>query len=138
MAEFKDYLINMLIVCVFIFSIFMFGTSIGQQYGVNDLVETDKIDTAGIQNQIEDTNEQAKNWESSFRSDNPLVSFGELVFGSLWGIMKLIGETMFNMWNFIIQALSNVLGIPPFLTGTLTTILIVSLIFAAWRSIKQG
>lgn len=136
---FQDYQVNFLLTGLFLFAIISFAVGISGNYGHSeDFVKDEKIDFTDIQTQVESTNEQAESWEKSFRSDNLFVALGSIVLFSVWGIIKLMWVTTIGMYNVIIQGATNVLGIPAMVTATITTILIVGLIFSAWRFIKAG
>ena len=139
MTSFKDYPINMLLIGLCIVSLMTFATLIATNYGKpTTTMSTEYIDFSRIQKQVNDTNNDAEAWGQAFRSDNPFVSFGSLILFSIWGILKLIWTAVISFITIYLDIVSSVLHIPPIVTGTVTAVVIISLIFMAWRAIKQG
>lgn len=139
MAEFKDFPINFLLAGLFIIALIGFGVGIAHNYGETDsLMKSDKIDFSRLESQVNQTSQDAQSWGNAFRSDNLFVSAGAIVLFSIWGIGKLIWTSVIALFTIFSDGATAVLGIPPIVTGVLTAILIISLIFALWRLIKAG
>ena len=140
MAEgFRAYPKNLLIAGLFLVAIISFATIIAQEQGyTEDLVKSDKINFTGLEQQVTQTSEDANRWGDSFQSDNPLLDFGALILFSIWGIGKLMWGSTMIILNLYLNGLSNVIGISPVVVGSITAIVIISLIFYFWRVIKAG
>lgn len=136
--DFKSYIIYFLLAGLFVIALYSFATGIAENYNQNFTVDDSRLDLRGLEEQIETTGSQASVWESRFTSDNFFVSLGSIVLFSLWGIFKLIWSSINAFTTIFLQGMNNVLGVPPLVTGTLTAMLIIGMIFAIWRSIKTG
>lgn len=135
--EFEDYIKNFLLIGLFIISIVSFSTGLGSNYGASsDFMKTDIVDLSGVEAQMNETSSKANDWMTAFRSDNLFVQAGALVLLSVWGIEKLIIDPILTFFNLYFDIVNHLFGIPPLATGTITAILVISLIFAAWKVLK--
>lgn len=137
-TSFQQYIIIFLVAGLFLVALYTFATQTAERYGEDFTVDNSKIDLVSLQSQINQTSEDAKTWESRFTSDNIFVATGSIVLFSIWGIMKLVWSSINALITIYFEGAHNVLGIDPMVTGVLTAILIIGLIFAGWRTIKVG
>lgn len=143
MAEeksFKYYVISFLLVGLFITALASFGFGLGNEYGVSqaDMGGDSGFDYDRLSAHVNETSEDAEGWAESFTSDNLFVSVGALVLFSIWGIIKLVFGSVILLFTVIFDGVTAVLGVPPMVTGVIFAILLISLIFAGWRTIKSG
>ena len=140
MAEgFRGYPKNLLIAGLFLVAIISFAVIIAEEQGyTEDLVKSDKINFTGLEQQVTKTSEDANRWSDSFQSDNPLLDFGALILFSIWGIGKLMWGSVMIILNLYLNGLSGVIGVSPVVIGSITAVVIISLIFYFWRVIKAG
>lgn len=136
---FKSFIIIFLIAGLFLVALYSFATGIMANYNKDTaLIDSDVIDLTELEQQVNDTGRQAQAWERSFTSDNLFVSLGSIVLFSIWGIFKLMWSSVNALTSIYFEGAHNVLGLDPLVTGTLTALLIISMIFAVWRVIKTG
>lgn len=139
MANFEEYPKNFLLAGLFIIAMITFAVMLANNYGHDEaLMKSDKIDFSKIETQINSTSADAQKWGEAFRSDNLFVATGTLVLFSIWGIGKLIWGSVTTFSTIFLDGASSVLGVSPIVTGVVTAILIISLIFALWKVIKAG
>ena len=137
--SFKDFPISFLLAGLFIICLISFGVIIAGNYGKSEtLMKTDKMDFTRLENQINSTSSDANKWAETFKSDNLFVVAGGIVLYSIWGITKLVWTSVLTMLTIFTDGASGILGIPPIAIGVLTAIVIISLIFASWKLVKQG
>ena len=138
-VDFREYPVNFLLAGLFIISMISFGIVLSHNYGKSEaLMKSDKIDFTRLENQINSTSSDANKWADTFKSDNLFVVAGGIVLYSIWGITKLVWTSVTAMLTIFTDGASGLLGIPPIATGVLTAIVIIGLIFGAWRLVKQG
>jgi len=137
MVEFKDYLINGLIVTLFMICLFTFAINFTNVNKPIDM-DTEDINLAGLEEAVESTREASKSGLQSIAEDNPIISAGELIFSSIFGVGKIMANSLTVFYNLTFGTISNVLGIPPLVTGTVGAILLISLIFGIWKLVKVG
>jgi hypothetical protein len=101
-------------------------------------MKSDKIDFSRLEQQVNSTSADANKWAETFKSDNLFVVAGGIVLYSIWGITKLVWTSVITMLTIFTDGASGVIGIPPIAVGVLTAIVIIGLIFGAWRLVKQG
>lgn len=136
---FKDVFQNYLLASVFILAMVSFVGIFTYDNGVsNPINESGDTGLYEFSEEIRDVNADAEGWKDNFLSDNLAVSLGALVLFSLWGVIKLVFGSILGLAGLILQTGQGVLGIPPVVSGTIITALVVSLIFYGWRVIKTG
>ncbi len=136
---FQDYIIYLLLAGLFIVAIYSFASGIATNYNQNStLVEDEQINLTRLETELNDTTTSAQTWQDKFTSDNFFVSLGSIVLFSLWAIFQLMWSVISNLTTIYLGGLNNVLGIPPLVTGIVSAILIIGLIFAVWKAIKTG
>jgi len=139
MANFEEYPKNFLLAGLFIIAMITFAVMLSNNYGQSEaLMKSDQIDFSRIENQINSTSTDAQKWGEAFKSDNLFVATGTLVLFSIWGIGKLIWGSVTTFSTIFLDGASSVLGVSPIVTGVVTAILIISLMFALWKVIKAG
>jgi len=137
--EFKDYAINTLLAGLFLIALISFGITLAHNYGENEaLMKSDKIDFSGLETRLNQTNADATSWGETFKSDNLFVVAGGIVLYSIWGISKLVWNSVISIFVIFTDGASSLIGIPPIAIGVLTAIIIIGLIFSLWRLIKTG
>lgn len=138
-VNFEDYPKNFLLAGLFIIAMITFAVTIAHNYGQTDaLMKSEQIDFSRLENQINQTSSDAQKWGEAFRSDNLFVATGTLVLFSIWGIGKLIWGSVTTFSTIFSDGASAVLGVSPIVTGVVTALIIISLLFALWRVIKAG
>lgn len=134
----KSYVVTFLIVGLFIVSMFTFVFNFTAANKPIAGFNSEGVNLTGLQNTLQNTQEKAESWQESFSKDNPILALGELVVGSIWGVLKLIGDSIIIIFNIVFGAASQVLGIPPLALAVVSAILIMSIVLAIWKIIKTG
>lgn len=139
MAEINDWLVKCILIGVFIIAIVTGGVMLGQPYGrsANDMTGN-AINLTRIEVSINQTNVQASAWKTAFESDSPLISIGLLAVQSIWTTCLSMGNVILSMIDLYLFSISNILGIPPFVIGAITTIIIITLIFMIYKGVTKG
>jgi hypothetical protein len=138
-TPFEQYPKNFLLAGLFIIAMITFAVMIASNYGQTDsLMKSEQIDFSRLEKQVNQTSADAQKWGDAFRSDNLFVTLGAIVLFSIWGIGKLIWGSVTTFLTIFTDGASAVLGVSPIVTGVVTAIIIISLIFALWRVIKAG
>ncbi len=137
-TPFANYIVFFLLAGLFVIGIYTWATSVGDNYDTDIQISEDKLDLAQLEDDINQTSADAKKWEQSFTSDNLFVALGSIVLFSIWGIFKLIWSSINTLGTIYFDGMNNVLGIDPMVTGVISAILIIGLIFAVYKAIKTG
>ena len=136
--DLKDYYIGIILVGLFSISIFSFLTLLTDNNTEIINLDTSSVDLSGIESQLNSEKSLADNYTDSFTHDNPKESQNDFklfsVISTTWGIMGSI----VSMFGLILKSIHNTLGIPPIVTITLSSILLVSIVLAGWKLIKTG
>lgn len=135
--KFEEFSINYLISALFIVCLVAFSISLALDNGqTSDAVLDSRIPYSNLEGQINKVNTDSDSWKNTTTSENPQQESGLLVIRSIWGVMKTIWDSFLIIPNLIFNMAQDVLGIPPIVTTSIATILIVLLIFAMWRVMK--
>ena len=132
----EDWPKTLLLTGLFLVCIIGFISGVGLNYGED--ITTSYIDTSRVEEQVEQTSNDALEWQEAFKSDNLFVSTGTIVLLSIWGVIKLVWDSIITFVTIYFDIFTALFGIPPIVTGVITSLIIISLIFLAWRTIKQG
>jgi hypothetical protein len=133
---FEDWPKSLLLTGLFLMCIIGFMNGLGANYG-EDLT-TPYIDTSRVEAQINKTSSDANDWAEAFKSDNLFVTTGTIVILSIWGVVKLVWDAIVTFITIYLDIMTALFGIPPIVTGVITALVIISLVFLAWKTIKQG
>lgn len=136
MDSFENWPISLLLAGLFLVSIFGFMNGLGDIYGVK--MTTQYIDVSRVETQINETSQDAISWGEAFKSDNVFVSAGAIILFSIWGVIKLVWDTIMTFVAIYLDIFTALFGIPPLATGVITAIVLISLIYLGWKTIKQG
>jgi len=136
--ELNDYVTKALLIGVFIICLISFAVGLGANYSKTstDMVGT-TINLNPIETSINQTNTMATSWKAAFESDSPLISLGILAIRSFVNTGKAMINVVLTLINLYLFTISNILGIPAIVTGTITTIFIMGLIAAAYAWVKS-
>lgn len=138
MAELHEWVIKSLLIGVFIICMVTFGVNLGAGYGKTATeMSGNAVDLSRIEASINSTNTQATAWKTAFESDSPLISVGLLAIQSIWTTGISMMNVVLSMLDLYMFSISNILGVPPLVTGAITSILIISLIFAVYKWVKS-
>ena len=136
--EFKDYMVGFLLTIVCFISVTAFLTGTAENYGFEEnYMKDERIDFSGLEDAVDGLSGDAQAWEQSFRKDNLFLAIGVIALESIWAIIKLIFVVPITMFNLIATGTMGVLGVPALIVGAILDILIVGLIFAGWKAIKN-
>lgn len=136
--DLKEYPIRILLISLFIVAIFSFGALLQAKNKPIIGLDTSGVDLDTLISNLNSTQEQAEQQIGYFMSDNPILAFGELVLFGIWGIIKLVINSTLTLVGIIFGGMGNVLGVPPMVLGILVSIIIIGVMFAAWKVIKMG
>ena len=138
-GDYSDFIIGSLLVALVTLGLFYWAFGLAQDNGANPAVfNSDKINLTGLASSINESRQNAEAQREAFTSENPLVAFGSIVFSTITGVGKVFMNTVITFYNLVFGGVSNVLGIPPEVTGVLSAILVIVLVLAAWALYRIG
>ncbi len=135
--KFEEFPKNFLLVGLFMFALLSGAIILASNYGEDASFMLDsRMPFLEIEQQINQSSKDSNTWKDSFSGENPKQESGLLVFRSIWGVMKTIWTSFMLIPNTLFSAAQYYLGIPPVVTGVLSALIIISVIFAMWRIMK--
>jgi hypothetical protein len=138
-GDYSDFIIGSLLVALVTLGLFYWAFGLAQDNGANPAVfNSDKINLTGLASSINESRQNAEAQREAFTSENPLVAFGSIVFSTITGVGKVFMNTVITFYNLVFGGVSNVLGIPPEVTGVLSAILVIVRVLAAWSLYRIG
>jgi hypothetical protein len=137
--DFQEKLGAFILVGIVIISLVFFGSGmLASNGGTNNLVDETAINLSGFIDSVNQTSSTAENWNKAFTSDNNFLDVGAIVLKSFWESLKGMTSMMFGFIGLIAQISHNVLGIPSLVIGGIIAILIIGILFGAWKVMKTG
>lgn len=136
--EFKDYIITFIVSALFIISLYSFMTSIGDKNDKDFTIDNNKIDFIGLKKNLSNINDESETWQQAVTDDTVDKSLAIVVLVSIAGVAKLMWQSIIFIAKIYAQVSYNILHIDPIVSGSILTILIILIIFAFWRVIKNG
>jgi len=135
----KSIFIIFLLAGLFFVSLYQFGLGVASEYGqTSSLISDSRLDMSGLEAQLNNASANANEEFEAFSKDNLFSVLGDLVLYSVWGVWHTISSTIKAIYTILTSGMVNVLGFDPMVIGVITAILLISLIFAGWRLLKQG
>jgi len=137
-VSFKSYIIIFLVAALFITAMYNFSSGINANYNKTLNVTNKQIDIENLQSNINTVDSDAQKWQNATLNEGIPVISQVLFIKSLWTTAKSMWVAMFNFYNIFTNAAYDLIGIPATAITVLTIILIIGLIFALYKTLKQG
>ena len=137
-VSFKSYIIIFLVAALFITAMYNFSSGINANYNKTLNVTNKQIDIENLQSNINDVGDDAQKWQNATLTSGIPVISQVLFLPSLWTSAKNMWTAMFNFYGIFTDAAYDLIGIPAVAITTMTIILIIGLIFALYKTLKQG
>lgn len=132
---------GLILVSLFTFAMINFGAGLAQDHNINGTIKDDAI----VKDIFGNTTQNLKDYESTavaqrkaFEADEPITGFGSLLLVSIVGAGKAVTSDVVSTWNVLELGAVGILRIDPRIIGSLTAILLISLVFYVWSVVKSG
>ena len=147
---FRSLVISVLLVGVLMYALISFGVQFQKDMDAEQTIlnETDSNlnnTYKSLRTNLTGAEDTANATRTSFESEEATAEFGSLTFKSIVGVGKSFTGTMVNFFNIIFNLLKIVFGLDEEssaaftnVVGTLTSILVITVIFFAWRAYRAG
>lgn len=141
MVEFREIVINGLLIGLFIFSITSFGIYLADDNSVNNTILENEAfnntfgDLGGELSDVQTTSQSQSNVQDV---DVPTEESESLPLKSAPKMATAFKSMWRNIYELTIGLISSVFGISPIVTGTITAILLITMILLTWSLIKTG
>lgn len=139
--EYKDYIIGFVLTLVVFVSVTTFLSGIAVNYGYSEgYMEDERIDLTGMSANLSKLEGDTQSWQNLFTSDDAfdtIKAIGEIALGSVVQIIFLIFAVPIAMFNLIAVGSIDVLGVPTLIIGVILDILIIGMIFAGWKLLRN-
>ena len=140
-TSFKQVFINFSLVSLFVFSTISFIVVFGVENGaINSILDNPTINST-FGNLSSDMGEQldnSTNASTAFNAETPAPGFGSLIIFAIVGVTKGFTSVIVVSYHTIIILPMTFLGIPSSVAQVLGSILMMVLIFLAWRVYRVG
>jgi len=139
--QFHSYIIIFLGIALFSISLYAFAVGfidlnyIEEDY-TNPSISNNYINLTGLNDTVAKSNERANAYKNIFGYSSVTSSITAVT--SVWGTVKSMWNIVTEVFSILDQASQNVLHIPGIVISSIFLILIILMIFAAWRVIKTG
>ena len=141
MAEdtFRNYLFAFILVSLFGMLILTAVVSVADNYG-KDTTEVvgGSLSLSKFNNSITSIEENSKALKRTFESGSIWSALAGVVVEGIFGIAKDMVLMILAPFDIVADMLSDIFGVPSWVTSVLLGILILGIILAIWRLIKIG
>lgn len=136
----KSYIISGLLIGLFAFSFFMFIFQFTTDNGSTTLVKDPTLNKTfwSLNQTLTGVQSQGENEYNATTNEPVSAGFGSLILFSIRGAGNIFGGTFKSIVNPIMLMSTEVLGIHPIVLGVIITIILVTLIFLAWKMYRLG
>jgi len=139
MVNTKEFAILSITLGILITCIIMFIGGFASHYGVeNSSMISEQMNWGGIEERLNATQQDAKEIEDKVTSGSVFTTVVGLVFGGIWIIIQIVFDSILIMFEIIVISAKDILHIPPIVTGGITAIIIITLAFLAYKTLKTG
>ena len=138
---FKGLIISFILVGLFAFAMINFGVQLSLENDSNQsILENSAINRSyhRLESNLTELRDEAQTQKEGFEGEDPKLEGGSLLFKSIVGAGKTFSSTITSVWIIISDVAYNVFGINEIILGVLASILLVTIIFLAWRAYKAG
>ena len=141
MVGFRESIISIVLVGLFIFAFISFGGQIALDNNANNTVLSNPAVNQSfidIQSQLQEVQIDTEGQKKAWFEDVPIVGDINLIWKSLTGIIRVFFDVIVNMYNLIINLISETIGISSVVLNTIAALLSISMLLLLWRLIRSG
>jgi len=136
-VRFREIVVTLILFGIVMLSLFYFVWALGEYYGISESTLTEEnLNLTGLTTRMEKTSTEAKSMQSIFKTSNPLVAVGGLVFKGVFSAVRISFDMAAGFFEIMMVSGQRVFGIPPFITGSFMAIIIITIIFVAWNAAR--
>lgn len=141
--EFRELIIGFILIGLCTFSFLTFISLFSSDTGSDNIVDFNPSlnKTFGnLSKQMADTQQKAEASSKAFSEEgrNAILTAVGFVFQSLLDLVTIITNSVIGFFYIYFNFFEENLGIHPIITGTFTSILLITIILSAWRTLKSG
>ncbi len=139
--SFRDMLLLFSVISLFVFSTISFVVVFQEENNAtSSLLENELINRTfvNLSNTISEQETSTNSSKGEFESENPAPGFGSLIIFAIVGVTKTFTGSIITIYNILIVLPLGLLGVPTQVANILGSIVMMSLIFAAWRVYRVG
>lgn len=141
MAQFYKFFMQFMLVALMTVSIFSFVITVQENNNSPEKIINDSIINQTYQDLKTETlsfREQGQNQMNLFREENPISSFGSLIFYSIISVGKVLDNMVINIFNLLINLPVKFLGIDPAIVSIISIMIISTILIGLWIIYKVG
>jgi hypothetical protein len=140
-TSFRQVFITFSIIALFVFGAISFIVSFQSENSAGSSILENELINRTYVSLISDISTQETNTNSSkaaFESEIPAPGFGSLIIFAIVGVAQTFTSIITTTYNVLIVLPISLLGVPRQIASILGSILMMSLIFLAWRVFRVG
>jgi len=139
MVNTKEITILSITLGILVVCIIMFIGGFASHYGVeNSSMISEQMNWEGIEERLNTTQQDAKDIENIVSSGSVFTTIVGLAFVGIWKIIKIVFNSILAMFEIIVISARDILHIPSIVTGGIMAIIIITLAFLAYKTLKTG
>ena len=138
---FKDLFVTFALIGIFVLCMINFGIQIARDNdSTTSIMDNPQMNAtfSGLETNLSTFQSQTSAQRDIFEGDNPKVGLGFFMLETIMGAGRVFTGMVFGVFSLLLGPLATIIGISPVIIGIIASILIVSIILAAWRAYKVG
>ncbi len=137
-----ELFITFALIGVFILCMVNFGVQVARDNESNNtILDNAQINASfgsGLEANLSSFQSKSEAERGIFEKDSPKVGGGFFMLDAIMGAGRIFTGMIVGIFNLILLPLESVIGVDNAVIGVIISILIVSLVFLAWRVYKAG
>lgn len=141
MVSFQKLIFTFMFIGLIIFSTLYFGALFLQENNAeSNFMENELMNNtfSSLQTELDGFRDQSQRQKTLFESENPTSGFGTILLFSIVSSGKVFNSMLIGIFNIIIRLPVVFLGLDSAVVGTLSTMLVLSIIISLWVLYKLG
>lgn len=141
MVSFREIGISVILVMVFTFSLFAFGSQLAEDNNSNSSILNNPIINQSYQDiktNLNQSNIIAEEQKQSWYKDVPILQDAGLVWGSITGMVRVFFDIIIGSYNLFKTLFIKTGIVPAIVLTAIVTIILMSTLLLIWRLIRTG
>ena len=137
--EFKPILFGIIMITLFSFLLISFVVGGASRYERDTTeLESRGINFSQFNKTLQGVQETSESWKTTYSGQKEVGEEGGLIYETIKSILTSMWAITVVPIVTIVMMMDRVLGIPSAVTGVIIFVVVVSLLLAAWKVLRQG
>lgn len=138
--NFKEYLVSFILIGLFIIAMISFSVGFANENNSTITIIGEskiKYTYTALNDTLSDLNKNTGSQENATSSDPGSFGAESIILTSIWGSLKVFWSSIKDVSN-ILATFMKYIGVSYLVIGVILSIIIITIIFLAWKTIRTG